>query len=212
MKAPLANRHALIQQAGFTLLEMLVVVVVLGLLIIGLTQGVRAGLALWDAQSRRSDQTAELDAAARVLRSLLSGITASPTAGFNPGVPGATGITGFKGTPESLVFIGDLPTGLGTTRRAEITLTVNQERLVLRWIPHRHELSAAPPPEPTETELVRKVDRLELAYWGSPSPDRPAGWQTQWEGSTIPELIRLRLVLGKDDRRHFPDLIAATQS
>jgi general secretion pathway protein J len=209
MRTPLANGRALTQQAGFTLLELLVVVVVLGLLIIGLTQGVRAGLALWDAQSRRTDETAELDAAARVLRSLLSGITASPTAGFNPGAPGAVE---FKGTPESLVFIGDLPTGLGTTRRAEITLTVSQGRLVLQWVPHRHELSAAPPPQPTETELVRKVDHLELAYWGSPSPDRPAGWQAQWEGTAIPELIRLRLVLGKDDRRRFPDLIAAPQS
>jgi general secretion pathway protein J len=209
MRTPLANRRASTQQAGFTLLEMLVVVVVLGLLIIGLSQGVRAGLALWDAQSRRTDETAELDAAARVLRSLLSGITASPTAGFNPNAPGAAE---FKGTPESLVFIGDLPTGLGTTRRAEITLTVSQGRLVLQWVPHRHELSAAPPPQPTETELVRKVDRLELAYWGSPSPDQPAGWRAQWDGPAIPELIRLRLVLGKHDRRRFPDLIAAPQS
>jgi len=209
MSTPLANRHASTQQVGFTLLEMLVVVVVLGLLIIGLSQGVRAGLTLWDAQSRRSDETAELDAAARVLRSLLSGITALPTAGFNRGAPGAAE---FKGTSDSLVFIGDLPTGLGTTRRAEITLTVNQGRLVLRWVPYRHELSVAPPPQPTETELVRKIDRLELAYWGSPSPDRPAGWQVQWEGAAIPELIRLRLVLGKDDRRRFPDLIAAPQS
>ena len=56
------------RQTGFTLLELLVVVAVLGLLIIGLTQGVRAGLTLWDAQSRRTGETAELDAAARVLR------------------------------------------------------------------------------------------------------------------------------------------------
>jgi general secretion pathway protein J len=197
------------QQAGFTLLEMLVVVVVLGMLMIGLTQGVRAGLTLWDAQSRRTDETAELDAAARVLRSLLSGITGSSAAGF---APGAAGAGEFKGTSESLIFIGDLPTGLGTTRRAEITLALSQGRFVLRWVPHRHELSAAPPPQPTETELVRKVDRLELAYWGSPSPDQPAGWQAQWDGPAIPVLIRLRLILSKDDRRRFPDLIAAPQS
>ena len=90
MRTPRANRLASTQQAGFTLLELLVVVVVLGLLIVGLSQGVRAGLALWNAQSRRTDETSELDAAARVLRSLLSGITASPTAGFNPGAPAAT--------------------------------------------------------------------------------------------------------------------------
>lgn len=209
MRAPVRNRRALSHQAGFTLLELLVVVTVLGLLIIGLTQGVRAGLTLWDAQSRRAGETAELDAAARILRILLSGIAPSASAGFGPAASSAPGL---KGTEESFAFIGDLPTGLGTTQRAEITLTLSRGRLVLRWTPHRHELSSAPAPEPTETELVRRVDRLELAYWGSPSPDQAAGWQAQWDGPAIPELIRVRLVLSKDDRRRFPDLIVAPQS
>jgi len=57
---------------------MLVALVVLGFLMIGLTQGVRAGLALWDAQTRRVGETAELDATARTLRRLLSGIAPAP--------------------------------------------------------------------------------------------------------------------------------------
>jgi prepilin-type N-terminal cleavage/methylation domain-containing protein len=64
------NGRAVARQGGFTLLEMLVVVAVLGFLMIGLTQGVRTGLTLWEAQSRRMGETAELDAAARVLRAL----------------------------------------------------------------------------------------------------------------------------------------------
>jgi general secretion pathway protein J len=191
------------------LLEMLVVVGVLGLLIVGLTQGVRAGLAMWEAQSGRVGQTAELDAAARVLRSLLSGIAPPPSSGF-----GAAGTSAgeLKGTADSFTFIGDLPTGLGTTQRANITLVLSRGRLVLRWTPHRHELSDAPAPAPTETELVRNVERLELAYWGSPSPGQATGWQTEWDGPAIPELVRVRLILAKEDRRRFPDLIAAPQS
>ena len=49
--SPPANDHAFVRQGGFTLLEMVVVVTVLGLLIIGLTQGVRTGLTLWQAAS-----------------------------------------------------------------------------------------------------------------------------------------------------------------
>jgi general secretion pathway protein J len=209
MRPPPANSREFGRQTGFTLLELIVVVAVLGLLIIGLTQGVRAGLTLWDAQSRRIGETAELDAAARVLRTLLSGITPSPSAGF---VPGGASSPEMKATADSFSFVGDLPTGLGTTRRAEVTLTLSQRRLVLRWTPHRHELSISPTPEPTETELVRSVDRLELTYWGSPSPDQAAGWRTQWDGPAIPELIRVRLILGADERRRFPDLIVAPQS
>jgi general secretion pathway protein J len=195
-------------RTGFTLLEMLVVLAVLGLLVVGLTQGVRASLTLWGAQTRRIGETGELDAGARILRTLLSGISASPSGGLAPGPAGSTEI---KGGPDSLAFIGDLPTGLGTTRRANITLELRQGRLVLRWTPRRHELTSVPAPEPIETEVIRGVERLDLAYWGSPSPDQPAGWQTQWDGPEIPELIRLRLGFAKGDRRRWPDLIAAPQ-
>jgi general secretion pathway protein J len=62
-----------------------------------------------------------------------------------------------------------------------------------------------------EIELIRGIDRIELAYWGSQSPGQAGSWQTQWDGAGIPELIRLRLVFAKGDRRRFPDLIAASQ-
>jgi hypothetical protein len=112
-----------------------------------------------------------------------------------------------KGSAGSLAFVGDLPTGLGTTQRADITLELSRGRMVLRWTPHRHELSTAAATPPTETELVGNVERLDLAYWGT-SPSQETGWQAQWDGPAIPELIRVRLVFGNNDRRRFPDLIA----
>ena len=83
---------------------------------------------------------------------------------------------------------------------------------MLRWTPHRHELSTAAAAPPTETELVGNVERLDLAYWGTSPSGQETGWQAQWDGPAIPELIRVRLVFGENDRRRFPDLIAAPQS
>jgi general secretion pathway protein J len=193
------------RQSGFTLLETLVVVVVLGLLIAGLAHGVRAGLALWSAQQRRVSETAELDAGARILRNLLTGIAVSPA-----GDIGGTAATDrFEGDAEHLSFIGDLPTGLGPTRRADIQISLRKGDLVLTWTPHLHEIPLGPPPSPTETELVADIAQLDIAYWGASTPDQPAAWQTQWAGPAPPALVRIRLIFPKGDQRRWPDLIAA---
>jgi general secretion pathway protein J len=191
------------RQSGFTLLETLVVVVVLGLLMVGLMQGVRTGLALWSGQQRRLGETADLDAGARVLRSLLTGLAASPAS-----AAGATPVA-VKGDSEHFSFVGDLPTGLGTTRRADISIELRKTKLMLVWTPHRHEVALGPPPKPTETELVAGVARLDIAYWGATAPDQPAAWQARWDGPAPPSLVRIRLTFVKGDRRHWPDLIAA---
>jgi general secretion pathway protein J len=128
------GKGALARHSGFTLLEMLVVVTVLGLLMVGLTQGVRAGIALWGAQQRRVGETAELDAGARILRTLLTGISVP----VSNAVGGSAANDAFKGDAEKVSFVGDLPTGLGTTRRADISIGLRKGDLVLSWTPHLH--------------------------------------------------------------------------
>lgn len=194
------------RQSGFTLLEIIVALVVLGFLVVGLTQGVRAGLEMWGAQRRRLADTSDLDAAARVLRNVLTGTPQIAPEGF---AKGATGQEGVRGTAVRFTFVGDLPTGLGTVRRADIRLELDRHRLVLLWAPHRHEQLAGPPPRPSETELIGAVERLQLAYWGPPAPGQPAQWLAAWHGPGNPPLIRIRLAFKKGDPRRWPDLVAA---
>jgi general secretion pathway protein J len=200
------NRGARGRQAGFTLLEILVALVVSGFLLVGLNQGARTGFALWNTQTHRIGETEELDATARVLRGLLTSIPILPvTAGDNN--PQAIAITGMA---DRLAFVGDLPNGLGVTRRADITLGLHAGRLVLNWAPHRHEKTTVPPTAPTETELIRGIERLELAYLRA-AAGQMLLWDAQWSGPGLPLLIRVRLRFTKSDGRRWPDLIAAPQ-
>jgi general secretion pathway protein J len=201
---PAMRRHA----GGFSLLEMLVVLIVLGFLMLGLNQGVRTGLAFWTVQSRQIGGTAELDTTARILRMLLTGLPVAPAATVNPGA--APIALAFTGAADHLSFVGDLPTGLGTTRRADIAIQLQGGRLVLVWSPHRHELASTKPVS-TDTELVRGVARLDLAYWGATATDSPPGWLAQWDGPAIPQLVRIRLTFANGDGRHWPDMIVAPQ-
>jgi general secretion pathway protein J len=192
---------------GFTLLEVLVAMVVLAFLMVGLAEGVRTGLALRHAQTRRLGATAELDASMRLLRNVLTRLPVIP--GSNRLIESETGV-GIKGEPDRLSFVGDLPSGVGTTRLADITLYVDKKELILAWRPHHHERPLATLPALTRTVLLYGVERLELAYWGAPAGQLPA-WQARWKAQAAPDLIRVRLVFAKHDPRRWPELITSSR-
>lgn len=195
------------RSSGFTLLETLVALTVLGFLLIGLNQGVRTGLGVWHAQARQIGTVAEPTSTARILRTLLAGVPIAPVASAAGG--SATAI-GFNGAADRLTFVGELPNGFGLARRANITLALKGERLVLSWTQRRHEPPDTPQPS-SDAELLRGVADLRFAYFGVIMPGEPIGWVSQWDGPTLPELIRVELSFVQGDTRHWPDLIVAPQ-
>ena len=190
---------------GFTLLEILVALTVLGFLMIALVQGVRTGTEFWKAQTRRSAEIAELDPSGRVLRAILTTIPIQPAA------DGAPIAIGFEGHSDKITLVGELPTGLGISRRVDMTIHLQASLIVISWAPHRHEIAQATARAPAVAELIRGVDRLEFAYWGKASLTSPAAWLPSWDDLALPELIRVRVRFRKGDNRHWPDLIVAPE-
>ena len=186
------------RMGGFTLLEVLVALVVMGFLLAGLSQGTRFGLRAWDIQARMIDQNGELDAVDRTLRRLIQQL--------DPG-NATTGST-LAGTARRMVFTSDLPMAAVTaTRRADMILAVDAaHRLMLAWTPHLHVVRIGPPPAPQATELLRGVDRLEIGYWRR---DGVGGWLNRWPDRELPALIRIRIVFVEGDARRWPDIVAA---
>jgi general secretion pathway protein J len=86
------------------------------------------------------------------------------------------------------------------------TLRVDADhRLVLRWSPSVRARRLRPQPAaPTETELLRGVSHIELAFW------RPGGdWVGSWQSADLPALVRVRLRFPPGDPRRWPDIVAA---
>lgn len=181
------------RDAGFTLLELLVALVVLSLVMVGAVQGVRLGIAGWEGQARQIDATAELDGVDRVLRDLFEAVIISDELSFD-------------GRPDSVTFLGSLPHVVpAQLRSADITLLVTPDhRLVLRWRPHRHATDFAPQTT-QDIELVHGIAAIQLAYWPQ-SAHAGVGWQNNLTNS-VPRLIRIHIVKEINDNRHFPDIV-----
>lgn len=180
--------------AGFTLIEMLVTVVVLGLLTAGLLQGSRLGLSAWESAGRREAELMAAEAAERTLRDLISRMA-----------PQSAGAQALLGTPGTMAFkITAMPAGDGGAADGAapdpgISIAIGLDagkRLVLRELASgRRGLQ--------ETVLLDGVSRLAISYW------RGSGWQTEWRGEGLPRLVRLQFILEGARRRQRPAMMIA---
>ncbi len=191
-------------QAGFTLLEILVVLVVLGFLMLGLAEGTRFGLRAWDTETAMVNRGADMDGMERVLREL---VTAADPGDTNEPAP-------FKGHPHTLDFVSRLPlsaTAAGSdilTRDGEVGLGVDDKhRLVLRWSPHPHAERLTKAPEPDQTVLLEGVEQVVFGY--ERRPEQGGGWIDTWDLPTLPLVVRITVSFPKNDRRHWPTIEAA---
>lgn len=186
---------------GFTLLEILVALVVLGFLMAGLTQGVRFGLQAWGMQTRGVARQADMDATLRALRRLIEQA--------DPGEANESGTV--QGQPHTLALRTRLPpsAGLAGELDSDVAIGVDaQHRLVLRAVPHPHAERLGPAPAPLSTVLLDHVDHVDFSYFRAAG--KGAGWHTAWADPDPPALIRLRVgFLGHDKQRQWPDLVAA---
>ncbi len=177
--------------------------VVLGFLMVGLSQGVRFGVRAWHSETRLVNQRADMDGMERVLRDLVSAADAGE----------ANAPANFHGDLHAVRFLSRLPMAAAAAvpglpvRDVEVGLGVDaRHRLVLRWTPHPHAERLTQAPAPVENVLLDGLDHIELSY--QRFPEQGGGWTSDWTLPTLPLTIRIRLVFPKDDRRHWPDIVA----
>lgn len=184
------------KRGGFTLLETLAALAVLGLVLVGLAQGARFGLQGWRMQARQLAEPSGLDAVDRVLRRLVGAMSPGDTRNPPHVVGGA----------HELGFVSEFPAQQGPQGGMPVDVRLRLDgahRLLLEWAPHRDVIWTGAPPAATASVLAEGVAGLDLSYWGG------AGWRSDWTEPALPLLVRARVVFAPGDGRHWPDIIVA---
>jgi general secretion pathway protein J len=158
---------------GFTLLELLIVLTILGLIMVTLTGGLTFAGRAWETQARQIDRRGDIGAVQNVLSHLL-----------------AEG-RDFEGDAVSVRFVGAMPRALARGGLYDIEIRVIAQRLVLLWQPHFG--GPISPVGSTETELATGVDMIEVGYCYAQTTGPGLWLQSAKDKTRTPSLVRIAL-------------------
>jgi len=193
--------------SGFSLVEVLVALVLLGLLSMALFFSVRFGVTAWQRGGERSEQIHTSMLVQDLLRRLIGQAYPLVLADGSGG-----GRVEFFGTATSLDFLAPVPVALASGGRARFNLAIERhgERSDL-VLTSRPELAAADAPaDLTRKTLLATIETAAFAYFGAPQAQSAAAWHERWSGEmNLPALVRVRVRFARGDPRLWPDLTIA---
>ena len=185
---------------GFTLLELLAAVAILGLLLVILSQGVHFGLLATQSEARIGGENAGLQEIDLALRHL---IEATKPGSEDQDQPSLLGHRNAMTLVTEVPGLADRPGNAAGP--VEATLLVDgRHRLVLRWRPLPGTSQLDQPSSLHETELQCCISRMELSFW-----QQTGGWIGQWQSSELPAMVRIHLVFSNQRLRGWPDIVIA---
>ena len=194
---------------GFTLVEIVVAMAILGVLLAVVYAGYALGVRSWAGGERTHAAVSELRLAGRFFRDRVE--QAYPLAVST----GSGQRLRFDGDVERLSFVTRLPGYLGGEGLHEIVIAVDAREAGVDLSMSRRRLALAGA-EPAESDrqrrlLVRDLESVRFDYFGSAVDGVPATWHPRWLARTrLPRLVRLRLT----SRRvgEWPAIVVAVQS
>jgi len=190
---------------GFTLLELMVALAILGLLSLMLFGGLRFGFRSWERETAHANAVADIGIAQGFLRRSIA--NAYPI--FQLDGEGKR-VNPFVGSIDQLEFLAPTPASAGGGGRDRYrigTHTANGRTDLVVW--SQPEL-VANPDKRSMTILVPGIRDLAIDYFGRQGSDDANQWYGNWGDSTHPpQLVRVEVGFVADDFRTWPDFVVA---
>ena len=198
-------------QTGFTLLELLISITLLGFILVLLFGGLRLGLRSWDVVQRQVDNL-------NSVRSIESFLRREMEMAYPYRWKGTLGQRiAFLGERNKISFITQLPARIGTGGEYAVSLELAQtgtgRQLVWKHVPLNSQmqdfsgLAQVPEMVLAGTELSA-VDQIWLTYFGSMGENTVPAWVDRWDSPVrLPLLIRIQVRFANG--AEWPDFVVA---
>lgn len=205
-----ASEHPRPVQGGFTLLELLIALALLGLILVLLFGGLRLGVRSWDAVQQQVDNLSAVRSAESFLRREME--QAFPYRWKKPDKRLA-----FLGERDKVRFISRLPDRIGVGGLYAVSLELEHRgtsrRLMWKHVPIHSEMRDFADLDQAQEVVLAGSDRsgvedIWLTYFGRDGESTMPRWVDRWDNNAgLPILIRIQIRL--TDGAEWPDFVVA---
>lgn len=198
-------------ERGFTLLELLVALTLLGLVLAAIFGELRFTTRAWDATDAKIDRNGELLSVHSFLRTRLQQIQ-QPAATAEQRDAATDDI--FTGNSRAMTFVATMPANVSEGGFYDISLSqendADGDTLFISWRPFDAEGAAPANSAENSRVLLRGVRDVRFSYFGQTNDSVAAQWWDNWPvRDRTPSVVRVEVNFQADDPRVWPELVVS---
>ena len=192
---------------GFTLIEVLIAMTLLGVMVVLLFSSLRIAAESWEAGETKTAQVNQKAVVYQFFKRHLSSIRPLPMLENEAVDLENDSLQVFAGYPQSLRFAGALPAS--SARKGVQIFRVfpdpnKTSTLLVSLMPYRQ--TEGQPVEEPPVVLLEGVAELKFSYFGKTEDAAEDLWLDEWiQADRLPRLIKISIVL--NDRSFWPDMV-----
>ena len=184
------------RESGFTLVEMIVAMTILGTMLMLLYQGLAFALRSWDASDVNGRMTMDRRIGENFLRREVSELF--PMRWKDPAVVKFA----FEGDARHMRFVSARPAGISQGGLSLVSLEVQEDAkdrrlrnlVMLRAMPDEDQKDFRPLDKAEPSILIANVDEVAFSYFGSENDFAEPRWLDDWTfTSRVPAMVRVRV-------------------